>query len=820
MSPLTRRQFVQSGASGLLAARLPFGFDLDAISRGFQSDPSLERRKEYLALLQRLLSPTTRNEAVRLNAQGDKTWEEWLKRTGALPPDFLTMPSRPFIPDPLVMLDDANPAPIHSVGQWQRQRRLIRARFEEWIVGRMPPAPGNVRPVVLETRQEGDTTVQRIRLEFGPDHRATLRLQLLIPPGKGPFPVLVTNHQRGRPWVNAAIRRGYAGCIYQAIDRGYGVEDDSEKWLDVYPEYDFGAIARWAWGGMRAVDYLVTLPMIDQQCIAIGGHSRNSKQALLAAAFDTRIGAVVASRGNTGDALPWRFTEDLYQQESIEELTDGFPGWFHPRLRFFVGREHKLPVDQNLLLALVAPRGLLVSHAFMEHQGNPLGVEQAYRSVKQVYRLLGSEQKLGLYQQPGEHPSSAEDVDQYFDFFDTVFGRHRYPVPEIFVHGYSFEQWKFRSREQIDPLRFPVRPSGPMLAPTPDPDQWDAQREDVRRRLRWTLGEAPPGVPMGSGPGTGNRMTSEGWRGQFYNRPGVGYDATTVAFGDDLQGYLYRPPRPPVPPLSPADSARAAELLRNLAAPPSAGPPPAPPTNWPVVIWLHRYSYATGFSRYLYWGPLYQRGFAVIAFDQIGFGARNQYSLRFYDRHPRWSLLGKMVADTRAVVDAIVTATAGRFDPSRIYLCGYGLGAKVGLMTAALDDRVAGVTASAGFSPLRSRRTKLETEGVRHYSHIHGLLPRLGFFLGNEERIPVDYDEIITAIAPRPVQIVAPTMDRHAPVEEVRRTVDDARPAFARLDRSDALQLETPEDFNRFPAVWMKQIDWVTRQAGLVVPPP
>jgi hypothetical protein len=183
------------------------------------------------------------------------------------------------------------------------------------------------------------------------------------------------------------------------------------------------------------------------------------------------------------------------------------------------------------------------------------------------------------------------------------------------------------------------------------------------------------------------------------------------------------------------------------------------------------------------------------------------------------SLIIFPISDTMALIDSIV-ASRPRLTPPKIYLQGYGLGGKVALITGALDSRVTGVSASAAFAPLRAEESKKETEGLRHYSHIHGLMPRLGFFLGNEERVPIDYDEIIAAIAPRPVQIVAPTMDRHAPIEAVRRTVAGAARVYASLDKANALTFETPDDFNRYPAMWTTQVDWVTRQAGFVVPPP
>jgi hypothetical protein len=339
-------------------------------------------RSQELQELLKILRPSSTRITGRISAQ-DKSWEDWVKRTGELPPDFDALPSVAGLPEP----------GFASRQEWQRERPRVRALFEQWVYGRMPPAPENLRAVVTGTHEEGGVTVRDVRLEFGPARRATLRVQVMIPPGKGPFPVLLTNHPRTRPWVATAVRRGYIGCIYYAADPMYGNTDDSDAFIEVYPEYDFSCLGRWAWAGMRAVDYLVGLPEVDKSRIAITGHSRNGKQALLAAAFDERIAAVIASSGLTGESNPWRYTTDMFVNETLEQITGNFPHWFHPRLRFFAGREQKLPVDQNLLAAMVAPRALPVfglrgraGRSAGRGAGLPLGAEgvPAFRRRRQA----------------------------------------------------------------------------------------------------------------------------------------------------------------------------------------------------------------------------------------------------------------------------------------------------------------------------------------------------------------------------------------------------------------------------------------------------
>jgi pimeloyl-ACP methyl ester carboxylesterase len=726
-----------------------------------------DKRREELDVLLRILPPTATKFTGRINAS-DKTWEDWVRRTGELPPDFDSMPSVPELPEPHLTTREA----------WPRERQRIRALFERWVYGKMPPPPDDLRAVVTGTHQEGSVTVRDVRLEFGPGHRATLRVQLMIPPGHGPFPVFLTNHPRNRPWVATAVRRGYIGCIYFAADPIYGNSDDSDAFIEVYPEHDFSCLGRWAWAAMRAVDYLYTLPEVDKAKIALSGHSRNGKQALLAAAFDERIAAVIPSSGNTGECNPWRYTSEMFVNESIEQITRNFPNWFHPRLRFFVGREHKLPVDQNSLMALVAPRGLFMYSAFAEEEGGPFGFEQAYRSVLKVYRFLGAEDKLWLNLRDGEHPTMAEDIELFVDFLDSVFGRNHFPKRETWINGYTFETWKRVSGESIDPTKYPPRAPGQF-----NRGDWGENKIVIQQHIRWALGEEPAGVRFPAAQKlTEEIFTSDGWMSLLFGRPlkSPGMASAPLAFGDDLKADLYYPTDVP--------------QGRRL----------------PLVLWLHPFSYCTGYSRDARprFASLTKRGFAVLAFDQIGFGTRIRSAREFYARYPRWSLMGKMVTDTRAALEAGAALTT--IDPEHIYIVGCALGGKIGLLTAAMDERVKALAVVAGFDPLRLATQEKGVEGVRQYSHLHGLMPRFGFFAGEEHRLPLDFDEVLALVAPRPALIVAPTLDRYARVEDVRHEVEGARRVYEHYGRADALRLDTPLEFGRFPEPMQEQVfDWL-----------
>ncbi len=143
---------------------------------------------------------------------------------------------------------------------------------------------------------------------------------------------------------------------------------------------------------------------------------------------------------------------------------------------------------------------------------------------------------------------------------------------------------------------------------------------------------------------------------------------------------------------------------------------------------------------------------------------------------------------------------------------GYSMGGTVALYTAALDSRVAGVVSISGFTPMRTDTAAKGTGGVARYSHERGNIPRLGFFVGHEAQIPYDFDDVIAAIAPRPVMVVQPALDRDATPADVHTAVEQARKVYGLYGASPRLDLEEPWDYNRLPAKTQDRI--VTWMSG------
>jgi pimeloyl-ACP methyl ester carboxylesterase len=178
----------------------------------------------------------------------------------------------------------------------------------------------------------------------------------------------------------------------------------------------------------------------------------------------------------------------------------------------------------------------------------------------------------------------------------------------------------------------------------------------------------------------------------------------------------------------------------------------------------------------------------------------------FYKRHPHWSLMGRMVEDTTRAVDALVADAA--IDPERISVFGYTIGGTVGLYAAALDPRIKSVVSISGFTPMRTDTADRGTGGLARYSEERALLPRLGFFIGSENRLPYDFDDVIAAIAPRSVLVIEPTMDRATTPADVRDAVTRARRVYELYSAADKLTLHEPADYTRLTNATQ---DWAVR---------
>lgn len=302
--------------------------------------------------------------------------------------------------------------------------------------GTLPPVPDNVTAKELSSKKVGATgaTQTELLLTMGPKNVVRTHVILSIPAGKGPFPAIIRGDlgwARAKPEV---AERGWGPVkpeiVANMVKRGYILADfsrveiapDSAEKTGVYaayPDYQGGRLAAWAWGYHRVLDYLCTLDIVDKKHVAVTGHSRGGKTALLAGATDERIALTAPNNSGCGGAGCYRLQAD--KSEDIAAITKNFPFWFAPPFTDFIGKIDRLPFDQHTVKALVAPRALLSTEALGDLWANPKGTQQSYAAAKEVFDFLGAGDRIGIVFRPGEHEQNAGDWNVLLDFADKQF---------------------------------------------------------------------------------------------------------------------------------------------------------------------------------------------------------------------------------------------------------------------------------------------------------------------------------------------------------------------------------------------------------------
>lgn len=355
------------------------------------------------------------------------------------------LPARSDLPDPFTRYDGS---PVDTIADWEDRRTELKQLFRQYMYGFAPDAP-DLSFEVGEEHEVADgrgwlRTVEMAYRALPPD-APRLRLSLFRPAGVDNPPVIVGLNKRGNhtvtdhgsvpiPSQGDVTDRGRARrtwCVEYFLERGYAfatfyvgdLDPDQDDFTDgIHPFFDdalsvpmgteWGTIAAWAWGFHRAVDYLVEADDVDGERIGVSGHSRRGKTALLAGATDERIALVNPHQSGTGGCALSRENN----QETVARITETFPHWFNDVFHGFAGRPDRLPIDQHLLIALVAPRAMIATEGSRDYWANPGRSLEALQAAAPVWEFLEEPGVVGTGLLSGDDNISSETAGSVLQF--------------------------------------------------------------------------------------------------------------------------------------------------------------------------------------------------------------------------------------------------------------------------------------------------------------------------------------------------------------------------------------------------------------------
>lgn len=364
---------------------------------------------------------------------------------------------------------------------FKKQRPEILKLFTNEVYGKVPGVQGISELKVWETSDQavgGLAIRKQVSLFFNKDNRSLeVNVLMYLPKSNPKSPVFLAYNFTGNhavyndpnirlteSWVdnnpsvgiinNVVTEQSRATAsnrwpVDEIIKAGYGlvtvyygdIDPDKNDFSDGIQSFfyqagqtrprfnEWGSIAAWAWGLSRVMDYLETEPLVDSKKVAVLGHSRLGKTALWAGANDLRFAMVVSNESGCGGAALSRRKFG----ETVLAINRTFPYWFCDNFKKYNDNEESLPVDQHMLLALIAPRPLYVASAEGDQWADPRGEFLSAKYASAVYELLGKE-GLPVKEMPevnhpvmgtvayhirsGKHDLTEYDWTQYLKFAD------------------------------------------------------------------------------------------------------------------------------------------------------------------------------------------------------------------------------------------------------------------------------------------------------------------------------------------------------------------------------------------------------------------
>jgi hypothetical protein len=332
-------------------------------------------------------------------------------------PDAAELPERATLPDPFETLAGRR---MTSKSEWRCRRQELIAQAEEYIYGEKPPKPERVTGTV--TKDAVSVAVEHAGQSIH------FSAEIVLPPrGTGPFPAIINLGKRAgsggiRLGENLILQQGVAIIFYDHNELGREGKPEASRGLpnpglfyDLHGgQHSAGLLMAWAWGASRLMDVLQASGgrIIDASRVGVTGCSRNGKGAFTVGVFDERIALTIPQETSTGGLPAYRIVDVTNGAERTNWNYYGL-NWLGNDFRPFVEHAPRLPVDSHEMVALIAPRGLLVLDNPHITQFAAAAAHTAVLAGAEVYRALGASDNISYISDVENEKHCASDKPEY-----------------------------------------------------------------------------------------------------------------------------------------------------------------------------------------------------------------------------------------------------------------------------------------------------------------------------------------------------------------------------------------------------------------------
>ena len=307
-----------------------------------------------------------------------------------------------FLPE---LMSFSNGTPVSGPNDWPARREELVKILSKELYGFSPEKPDSVTGTVREVIEKccsGHAKQLSVDISFNtPNGPFSFPMELILPASEKKVPLFLFINFRNAVYdmycpTEEIIDNGFAIAMVYYEDITTDNKDFSNGIAAKYPRKGpeaWGKIGMWAFALSRALDYLVTLPEIDTERVAVIGHSRLGKTALWCAAQDERIKYAVSNdSGCCGASLEKTRHEG---GETLERITTVFPFWFCENALKNVGHEQEMPYDQHFLIAASAPRYVMVGSASLDNWADQYSEQLGCVAASPAWKLFGKDGFIG-----------------------------------------------------------------------------------------------------------------------------------------------------------------------------------------------------------------------------------------------------------------------------------------------------------------------------------------------------------------------------------------------------------------------------------------